>query len=77
MLQGTNHLENLKCAKVKSKMQKASSKFRGRNLKYIRKLLSEMCGCSTGMEAMVQSINLSAKWAKIDAWVVQILLPFC
>ena len=21
--------------------------------------------------------NLSAKWAKLDAWVVQILLPFC
>ena len=32
MLQGPNHLEDLKCAKVKTEMHKASSKLRGRDL---------------------------------------------
>ena len=40
------------------------------------KFLSEMCSCSTGMKSVVQSINLSAKWTKLDVWIVQVLLPF-
>ena len=57
-------------------MKQTRSKFRGRDSKYFRELLSQMCSRCTGMETVMQSIYLPTKGAELDVWVIFILVPF-